>query len=60
MLMALLLSHFMGTCEKFNPKSLSVCFIHNTCAHPNSTTTYSTSIIDKETDLCFLAMLRHK
>ena len=54
MLMALVLSHLMGTCENFKPKSLSVCFIQSTYAHPNPTAMYSASTIDKATDFCFL------
>ena len=54
MLMALVLSHLMGTSEYVNPKSLSVCFIQSTCAHPNPTAMYSASAVDKATEFYFL------
>ena len=54
MLMALVLSHLMGTFENFNPKSPSVSFIQSTCAHPKLVAMYSTSGIDKVIEFCFL------
>ena len=54
MLMTLVLSHLMGTCEKVKPNSLSVCFVHKSCAHPNPTAMYLASIVDKAIEFCFL------
>ena len=55
MLMPLVLSHLLRTCENVKPKSLSVCFIHNICAHPNPTAMYSAFIVDKVIE-CYLLL----
>ena len=44
---------FLGS-YNVNPKSLSVCFIQSTCAHPNPAAMYSASVVDKATEFCFL------
>ena len=54
MIMTLVLSHLMGTCNNVKPKSLSVCFIQRTCAHPNPMTMYSAFDVDYATEFCFL------
>ena len=53
-LMALVLSHFIGTYSKDKLKLLRVCFIQKICAQQKPTTMYSPSIVDKATEFCFL------
>ena len=55
-LIALSLSHKRGIALKWQPKSLKVCFIHKSCAQHAPAATYSTSIVDKATEFCFLEL----
>ena len=48
-LMALVLSHLIGTCSKVKSKSLSVCFIQRICAQHKPAAMNSTFSIDKAT-----------
>ena len=53
-LIALVLSHLIGTYSKDNSKSLSVCFIQRICAQHTPTAMYLTSTVDKATEFYFL------
>src|ERR1044071_5110282 len=52
-LMALVLSHFIGTVEREIPKSLSCCFNHRIWEQHEAAATYSASAVEVATEFCF-------
>ena len=53
-LMALSLSHQRGTLSQMTPYSFKVCLMHRSCAQQLPTATYSASVDERDTQLCFL------
>jgi len=53
-LMALLLSHFMGTSLRFMPRPRICCIIHNNCPQQALAAIYSASTVERVTEFCFL------
>jgi hypothetical protein len=56
MRIALSLSHRSGTLLRLYPKSRRVCLIQSSCAQHCHAATYSTSAVDRATDVCFFEL----
>ena len=53
-LMVLSLSHQRGSLSQMTPYSFKVCLIHKSCAQQLPAATYSASVDERDTQLCFL------
>lgn len=53
-LLALVLSHYIGSFPNYKPKSCKICFIHRIWVQKHPTAMYTDFDVDKATRFCFL------